>query len=61
MGAEIKTSGVKVESRLSASLHRKFKAACKKDGTSAAQRIRDLIQRDLKISRATRKVNDAIE
>lgn len=47
MPAEKKT-GVKVETRLSKSLATKFKRRCKKLNVSVAQRIRDLVQKDLK-------------
>lgn len=43
MGTEIK-SGKKVESKLALSLKKKFTRTVKKNGTSEAQAIRDLIQ-----------------
>ncbi len=48
MGSEIKTRGVKVETRASKSLHAKFKKHCKGLNVSIAQRMRDLMQKDLK-------------
>lgn len=47
MGTE-KKSGKKVESKLAGSLHAKFMRKCEKNGTSAAQVIRDLIQKYVK-------------
>lgn len=48
MAAEVKSKGVKVESTVSQSLRKKFKARVKKLNVSMSQRIRDLIQQDLK-------------
>lgn len=48
MSAEIKTSRHTVESRLSKSLKAKFKKLCKKQKESVSQRLRDLIQADVK-------------
>jgi hypothetical protein len=48
MPAEKKSNGKKLESVASASLHNKFKAHCKKLNVSMSQRIRDLVQKDLK-------------
>jgi len=48
MASEKKTKGVKFESIGSASLKKKFKARCKKLNVSMAQRIRDMIQKDIK-------------
>lgn len=48
MAAEQKTGGVKLETTASKSLHKKFKSNCKKLGVSMAQRMRDLVQKDLK-------------
>jgi hypothetical protein len=43
MGIE-KKNGKKVETFLAASTHAKFKKKCKKNGTSIAQALRDLVQ-----------------
>ena len=48
MTAEIKTSNVKIESPVAKTLHNKFKKHCKKLNVSMAQRVRDLIQQDIK-------------
>lgn len=48
MAAEQKTVGTKVETTISATTHKKFKAKARKLGVSMAQRVRDLIQKDLK-------------
>lgn len=48
MPAEKKTSTVKVTVPCSKSLRAKFNRHCKKLNVSAAQRIRDLMQKDLK-------------
>jgi hypothetical protein len=48
MAAEKKTKGEKFETIGSATLKRKFKARCKKLNVSQAQRMRDLIQKDVK-------------
>jgi hypothetical protein len=43
-----KKDGVKVETKLAPSLHKKFKSNCRKLNVSMSQRVRDLIQKDLK-------------
>lgn len=48
MPAEKKTSKVKVTVECSATLRQQFNRRCKKLNVSAAQRIRDLMQKDLK-------------
>lgn len=48
MSAEIKTKGVKVETTTSTSLRKKFKSHCKKLNVTVAQRLRDLMQLDMK-------------
>lgn len=48
MAAEKKTKGAKFETVGSASLKKKFRAHCKKLNVSQAQRMRDLIQKDVK-------------
>lgn len=53
--AREKMDGPKLEARSSKTLHRDFKRRCKKLNVSAAQRIRDLVQRDLKDSKRRRK------
>lgn len=45
---EIKSRSTKVETVLSPSLKAKFKSRCKKLNVSAAQRLRDIVQQDLK-------------
>lgn len=47
MGIE-KKAGKKVETKLAPSTYNKFKAKCKKNGTSQAQVLRDLVQGYLK-------------
>lgn len=44
MARETRTGGTKVETVLSPSLHKKFKAKCKRENISMAQHIRDMIQ-----------------
>lgn len=48
MAAETKTKGETLETVLAKSLKKQFKARCKKLNVSMSQRMRDLIQRDLK-------------
>ncbi|SHE73611.1 hypothetical protein SAMN05444008_102415 [Cnuella takakiae] len=48
MASEIKVSKAKVTAELSPSLRDKFNRKCKKNGTSAAQQLRDLIQQFVK-------------
>jgi hypothetical protein len=48
MASEIKTKGKKIEVIASKNLHRFFKKRCKKLNVSMSQRLRDLIQKDLK-------------
>ncbi len=49
MGAEVKSKGVKVETEVSKSLREKFKRHChKKLNVSVSQRLRDLMQKDMK-------------
>jgi hypothetical protein len=48
MAAETKTSTHRVDTTLSESLKKKFLRHCKKLNVSVAQRLRDLIQQDLK-------------
>lgn len=48
MSAEVKSKGVETKTVLSKSAHKKFKSHVKKHNVSMAQRIRDLIQQDLK-------------
>lgn len=48
MPTEIKSKGQKVETFLSASLHKKFKAKVKKANSSMSQCIRDLVQKYVK-------------
>lgn len=48
MAAEVKSKGPKVETRVSQSLKSKFKKRCKKLNVSVSQRMRDLIQADVK-------------
>jgi len=48
MPSEVKTGKAKLEAVVSASLRKKFYSRCKKLNVSAAQRIRDLVQKDLK-------------
>ena len=48
MGAEIKTNGVKMETKASKNLHAKFTRRCKNLNVSVAQRLRDLMQMDIK-------------
>ena len=48
MPAETKTKGMKLETTAAPSLWKKFKNHCRKLNVSMAQRIRDLIQKDLK-------------
>jgi predicted HicB family RNase H-like nuclease len=47
MGTE-KKSGVKVESSVAVSLHRKLRAKARKSNSSIAQIIRDLLQKYVK-------------
>lgn len=47
MPAEIKTKGVAVETTTSESLRKKFKKHCRRLNVSVAQRLRDLMQKDL--------------
>jgi len=44
MAAEVKTKGVKTETQLSKTLHKKFRNKCKKQHTSMAQVLRDAAQ-----------------
>lgn len=48
MATEVKSKGPKIEARVSKGLKKKFKARCKKLNVSQSQRLRDLIQQDLK-------------
>ena len=48
MAAEIKTGNVKLDVALALSLRTKFKKHCAKLNVSVAQRIRDLMQADMK-------------
>lgn len=48
MASEVKTKGKQYKFHLSANLHKRFKTRCKKLNISAAQRLRDLMQADLK-------------
>lgn len=48
MASEKKTNGKTIETIVSAGAHKKFKSRCKKLNVSMSQRIRDLIQQDLK-------------
>ena len=48
MAAEKKTNGRKITVELSDSLLKKFTRHCKKLNVSMAQRVRDLLQKDLK-------------
>ena len=50
MAAEVKTKGVKAETIVSKSLRAKFKKHCKKLNVSVSQRLRDLMQKDLKVA-----------
>ncbi len=52
MAAEVKTGSARFESQGAASLKKKFAARCKKLGVSQRQRIRDLIQQDIKESKS---------
>ncbi len=48
MPAEKKSYSATVETTLSVSLKKKFKSHCRKLNVSVAQRLRDLMQKDLK-------------
>ena len=48
MAAETKTAGAKFETIGSASMKAKFKKHCAKLNVSQSQRLRDLVQKDLK-------------
>lgn len=48
MAAEIKSNGVKLETKVSKTLRKKFKIRCAELNVSMAQRLRDLMQKDLK-------------
>lgn len=51
MGREtktIKTGGQKLETVISKSLHKQFRKYCKGKNISMSQRLRDLIQKDVK-------------
>jgi len=48
MPAETKTSNVKLDVPVALSLREKFKKHCKKLNISVSQRVRDLIQQDMK-------------
>lgn len=48
MASEIKSKGVKLETTVSKSLRKKFKIRCAGLNVSMAQRLRDLMQKDLK-------------
>lgn len=48
MAAEKKSKGVKIETTTSVSFRQKFHRRCKKLNVSAAQRLRDLMQKDVK-------------
>lgn len=48
MPTETKTSRTKITFDLAASLRKKFNAKCKKRGLSASQRLRDLVQKDVR-------------
>lgn len=48
MSSEIKTGGVISQTRTSKGLKNKFKQHCKKLNVSMSQRLRDLMQKDLK-------------
>lgn len=43
-----KAGGKKLETILAPSLHKAFKAKCEKRGLPMSQRLRDLVQRDVK-------------
>jgi hypothetical protein len=43
-----KRSGGKIETRVAKSLKKKFERRCEKLNVSVAQRLRDLVQKDLK-------------
>lgn len=48
MAREIRSKGAKIEASLAPSLKKKFRRLCKKEKISMSERIRELIQRDLK-------------
>lgn len=48
MGAEVKSGSAKTEVTTSVSLKKKFARHCKKLNVSMSQRLRDLMQKDLK-------------
>ena len=48
MAKENRSAGKKLETNLAATTLKKFKSLCNKRGLSMAQRLRDLIQADIK-------------
>lgn len=48
MSAEIKSKGQKIEVVASKNLHKNFKRHCSKLNVSMSQRLRDLMQKDIK-------------
>lgn len=48
MATETKSNGSALETNLATSLKKKFKSRCKKLNVSMAERLRDLIQQDVK-------------
>jgi len=50
MATETKVNGSALETNVSKGLKSKFKSRCKKLNVSMAQRLRDLIQRDVKVT-----------
>lgn len=51
MASETKTKGLTLETVLAPRLKKQFKARCKKLNVSMSQRLRELIQQDLKASK----------
>lgn len=58
MPRETKTSTTKITFSLAESLRDKFNRHCAKLNVSAAQRLRDLAQQDIKLTASTRKVDN---
>lgn len=52
MQKEVRSGKVKITVTVAESLRNKFNKLCKKQGTSAAQRVRDFMQGEVKVAKA---------